>query len=42
VIAMRKVSRKEFNTFNDIYTKLLNGNHPYKDKKIKELFSKME
>ena len=39
---MRQVPDEEFNTFQKIYNKLVNSNSPYKDKKITELYMKME
>ena len=42
VMGMRQVQEEEFHTFHSIYTKLMESNHPLKDKKVKELFSKME
>lgn len=39
---MRAVAEKEFEMFMEIYNKLMNSNHPFKDKKIKELYAKME
>eukprot|EP00347_Sterkiella_histriomuscorum_P003801 403362887 len=42
VMAMRQVPEKEFMTFQKIYSKLVNSNSPYKDKKITELYQKME
>ena len=42
VLAMREVPSEEFETFQRIYSKLVNSSHPYKDKKIIELYQKME
>jgi hypothetical protein len=41
-MGMRHVSEEEFDTFQKIYTKLVNSTHPYRDKKIVELYQKME
>jgi hypothetical protein len=41
-MAMRQVGEEEFNNFSNIYSKLVNSNSPYKDKKITELYVKME
>ena len=42
VLAMRQVSDEEYETFSSIYQKLVNSSHPYKDKKVIELYQKME
>ena len=42
MVAMRTVPKKEFETYQDIYQKLMDSNHAYKEKKIKELYLKME
>ena len=42
VMAMRQVPDEEFMTYSKIYNKLVNSNSPYKDKKITELYMKME
>jgi magnesium-transporting ATPase (P-type) len=42
VMGMRQVSEEEFETFQTINNKLVNSTHPYKDKKIVELYQKME
>lgn len=42
VMAMRQVPEHEYTQFNKLYNKLANSNSPYKDKKITELYVKME
>lgn len=42
IMGMRQVSEEEFSTFQQINQKLANSTHPYKDKKIIELYKKME
>ncbi|CDW86408.1 p-type atpase [Stylonychia lemnae] len=42
VMAMRQVPEEEYQTYYKIYSKLVNSNSPYKDKKITELYMKME
>ena len=42
VMGMRQVPEEEYYQFQKIYDRLMNSNHPYKDKKITELYQKME